>query len=325
MHHLFIINPKSFTSAQKWRDFLLSVENTFSKSNRAEYSTYLSRYPRDGIAAVHRYIDKLDPGETARVYAVGGDGILFDCLNGIIDYPTAELASIPYGNANDFVRAFGEGKHALFRDVALMSRAPTIKTDVIRSDTNYGLMHTTFGIESAAVMNMTPASNRLSRFKLLRRFVPTLYRLGAVLAIMDSETLAQHYEIEIDGVDYSGEYVDIMLGNTLGNGGTNVTNPHAAPNDGLLDAVMLRNVGRVKTLSLINSYVHGGFEQHGDKFAYVKFRRLHIKSNKTMFVGIDGENFFSEDIELEVIPKAVNIVAPPGMRYINDSEGSIQP
>ena len=78
MRHFFVVNPHSFRTQDGLSRILKDLEDGFSIGRGAEYKIYISRYPRDAVAAVHRYVSNVPPDETARVYAVGGDGILFD-------------------------------------------------------------------------------------------------------------------------------------------------------------------------------------------------------------------------------------------------------
>ncbi|GHV34608.1 lipid kinase [Clostridia bacterium] len=320
MRHFFVINPKSFLTARDWRTFLLSVERCFSVGKRAEYKTYISRFPRDAIAAVRRYIASVPAEETVRVYAVGGDGILFDCLNGIVNYPNAELASVPYGNANDFVRAFGEGQADKFRDIKAMSCAPTVLTDIIQCGVNYSISNCSFGIEAAAVIRMNYLAKILGKLHSRRKLIPMLYRLGAAVHLLDKGQCVQKYELTLDGKDFSGKYTGISVGNIFGNGGTNTPNPYAVPNDGVLNAIFLRESSALATLAVLPDYCAGRYEQRPKSFFAETFTEMRIKSEEPMYVILDGESFFARGFSMKVLPKAVKIVAPVGLTYIRRSE-----
>ena len=320
MRHLFVINPKSFITAGGWREFLLNVEGTFSVGKRAEYKIYISRYPRDAIAAVRRYIESVKDDETVRVYAVGGDGILFDCLNGIIKYPNAELASIPYGNSNDFIEAFGKNKEHLFRNIKLMSRAPSVPTDVIQCGVNYAICSCSFGIEGAAVLRMNDIVFRLQNFNGKRGIIKALYQLGAVLHIFDSDNFWQKYALSFDGVDWSGDYCNIQIANVFGNGKGNTPSPYAVPNDGWLDAVLFKKSGKLKTLARITGYTKGEFEKYPRDFFHTRFKSMEIASGRPMQVILDGETFNTKKISMMLIPNAVKIVVPDGLDYVKLKE-----
>jgi diacylglycerol kinase family enzyme len=107
--HLFIINPMSFPQKQELQKISLSIEKYFAAKKAAghpaEYSIQISEFPRDAIIVIREYVQNLESGAALRVYSIGGDGTAFCCLNGIIGLEGAELALIPYGVGNDFIRA----------------------------------------------------------------------------------------------------------------------------------------------------------------------------------------------------------------------------
>jgi diacylglycerol kinase family enzyme len=94
----------------------------------------------------------VEPETPVRLYAVGGDGILFDCLNGLIGLPKSELAAVPYGHTNDdFMSAFGEGIRDVFRNIPLQAAVPFIATDILHYGGDYAMNLCIVGIESAAL------------------------------------------------------------------------------------------------------------------------------------------------------------------------------
>jgi diacylglycerol kinase family enzyme len=323
MRHLFVINPRSFVELKSLKAFLLSVEDCFSTGKRAEYKIYISRYPRDAIAAVNRYIGSFDENETVRVYAVGGDGILFDCLNGIIGHENAELASVPYGNANDFLRAFGQHNVGRFRDIKTLSHSDTVLTDIIKCGTNYSILNTSIGLESSAAPAVEPLVRLVTSTPNSAKIMPFVYNLGGLKCILDKDVRLQYYDLYIDGVDYSGTYININVANTFGNGGNNAPNPYAIPNDGLFDVVLIKPMPALKCIMLFSDYVKGKADNHPDQFITLRAKHLLCRSNKILRVDLDGEYYLTNQIEMEIIPKAVKVVAPKNTRYLNFFDASI--
>jgi diacylglycerol kinase family enzyme len=131
MKHLFVINPVSFPK-QSDMEAVIAEINRYFKVSDGEYHIHISRFPRDGIRFVRKYIEAARD-EMVRVYAVGGDGIVFDCLNGMSDQPNAQLAIVPYGMYSDFLRVFGEGSQVrdAFRDIETMATTGTMAVDVM--------------------------------------------------------------------------------------------------------------------------------------------------------------------------------------------------
>jgi diacylglycerol kinase family enzyme len=158
-------------------DFISMVKIQFERVIKAEYAIRLSRFPRNAIRTARQYITQAGPDTPVRVYAVGGDGILFDCLNGIIGLSNAELAPVPYGHTNDFVRAFGEGLEDTFRDIPLLASAPVIPTDILRCGSNYALNLCTVGLESAAIFDSVAIQQKLKNWPRFLRDSRRVYNI----------------------------------------------------------------------------------------------------------------------------------------------------
>jgi diacylglycerol kinase family enzyme len=312
MLHLFVINPKSFGDRKKIDEFIISARRQIEGST----TFFVSRFPRDAVMKVNNFLKAAtEKGETVRVYAVGGDGILFDCLNGMMKYRNHELTSVPYGNANDFLRAFGNENVQAFRDVKALSKAGTVKTDIFRFGENVGMANGAIGLECSSIIETEKMAKKLSKLPFARKLIPLLYTLGAVVIILNSKLRTQYYNITLDGVDYSGEYVDINVGNCYANGGKNSPNPYAMPNDGWLDAVFVKKMSALKCLLVIGDYINGHFEKHPKLFFHVRFKELHATSDQPLRVCTDGESFYTSDYTMTVYPSALNFVAPEGMMY----------
>jgi diacylglycerol kinase family enzyme len=320
MRHYFVINPKSFVQLEDLKHFLLSVENCFSVGNRAEYMVYISRCPRDAVAAVHRYMVGVRSDETVRIYAVGGDGILFDCLNGMAEFENAELASVPYGNANDFVNALGAENFETFRDIKLLSRAPCVPVDLIQCGSRFALLNCCIGAEAQAVMSMNGITKAANKGRYMRRFVPALYKIGALTGVAGGSIVPKRYTVEIDGEDRSGEYMNLNAANIAFNGGGNTPNPYAAPNDGKLDIVFTGPLSRLQTISVLPQYTRGRFEKYPHVFTHQRFREMSCRSETPMTVVLDGELFITSEITFKVLPSAVKMVVPEGLCFVDAME-----
>ncbi|MCL2175492.1 MAG: hypothetical protein FWB83_11570 [Treponema sp.] len=316
--HFFVINLHSFRSANNLKQVLLDIDSCFSGKHNADYKTYMSRYPRDAVAAVHRYITSTPKNETARIYAVGGDGILFDCLNGMMGFENAELTSVPYGSTNNYTRAFGEDSKAAFRDIKKLSRAPSRPVDVIHCGTNYALVEVNIGIVGKTVIHANKIL-RDSPSKWIRWFSPWVYTLCAASAVSDMELVGQHYTVKADGEDMSGSYSNIHVANIPCDGGEFVPSPYAVPDDGMLDVITVRSAGRLKTMRAISDRNKGTFEKH-KIFNHSRRRVINVESELPLCIQIDGESLFAKEIKLEIVPNGVKFFAPEDLKFADYSD-----
>jgi diacylglycerol kinase family enzyme len=293
------------------------VENCFSVERRMVYQIYISRRPRDAVAAVYRYLSAAPENEVVRVYAVGGDGILFDCLNGMVGFPNGELTSVPYGSANDFVRSFGEGAVPAFRDIAGLSAAPARPVDIIHCGANFAMLEVNIGLIGKTVIN----ANEILRGTLppwLRRFTPTIYTLSALKAIARDSVIKQSYTIDMDGKDLSGSYTNIHIANIALDGGAFVPSPYARPNDGALNAIFMRSCSRTDIIKVINARNAGKYEKY-DAFSHHTCKTMTINSDAPLNVNLDGESFYAKSFKLYIIPNGIRFFAPEGMDFADFS------
>jgi diacylglycerol kinase family enzyme len=319
--HLFIINPKSFRRKGELEGFISQAEDHFRDNRIPGLFYHVSRYPRDAISVIRKYLGVAGPAATVRVYAVGGDGIVFDCLNGIVGLPNAELAIMPFGGGSDFIRAFGDERYDSFRDIALQVAAPVIPTDIIHCGNNYALNFCAVGHESAAVMN---AISLNKRFEKIRSMFPGLnslfYTLGGIAAAFDKKVSGQRYDLRANGLDYSGRYntINVANGPCYGMGKSPVTT--AVPDDGLLDMMMARKTGPLKALLLMSRYFRGEYYKYPKTFLLRRVKKITIRSESPLLVNMDGEAFFDSRITIEIIPQAVKIAAVNNVSYRKRAE-----
>ena len=306
MRHLFVINPKSFAREADLLEVARDIRAYFDNSNAGQYVIYTSRYPRDAIRAVKKYVSGTE--ETVRVYAVGGDGILYDCLNGLTDLPNGELAIVPYGISNDFLRAFGEGNQALFRDIPRQAAADTIAVDTIKLGNRCAINFCSIGIEAEVILKYYEISHKYP--KLAKNAGKHLYMAGVPLVLFNRRAAIQKYRIIIDGVQYDGSYLGINLANGPCYGGNKTPVPMANPTDGLMDIMMLSGKISLRTLAMINSYTKGNYHKYPKILKHLRASEVIVGSEAPMHINVDGEAYYSSEINAKIVPAAVKIAAP---------------
>ena len=71
-----------------------------------DYDIYETLGSKDATRYAKEYCTQ-NPGKPVRFYACGGDGTLNEVVNGMAGHDFAELACIPCGSGNDFVKYYG--------------------------------------------------------------------------------------------------------------------------------------------------------------------------------------------------------------------------
>jgi diacylglycerol kinase family enzyme len=279
----------------------------FEEASDEKFTVHVSRYPRDAISVIRNYMRDIDKDAIVRIYAVGGDGIAFDCLNGIVGLPNTELALMPYGTGNDFVRAFGKENYHMFQNVAIQASSPAIPTDIINCGSNYALNFCGIGLEGAAVLCKLPmhglAQKAAAAFKkdiIIRRLT---YCVGGLRAMLDKGIVNQEYEIIADGEDMSGRYCTINIANGPYYSVGLSPMPFAEPDDGELEMMAARENNFLKKLVITPQYLLGGYRKFPKQFRHRRVKKVSIRSDSPLIVNLDGEAFFDSDITVEVVPR----------------------
>ena len=313
MKHVFIIDPKPFRD-QQWRmDGLFdSIGQYFRTQEKPNFSTLIEKYPRDAIGLIQKQVDESeDLFESVRVYAIGGDDILFDCLNGIAGLQNMELAAVPYGMVNSFIRSFGEGKAELFKNIPAIIEASSVPTDMIKVGYNYALNGCAVGLVPAAAIKMRDINARFE--KGLNRFLTAMWHfLIDLTSLFDKDIVARRYTITIDGKDFSGNYSLINILNGPYFGRKKKALPGTMPDDGFLDVVLFKPVNVLSTLAAFAKYARGKIPSHCVR---VQARKIAIQSDKPMWIQADSEYLMDTGINFELIPKAVQMVAVDNLTY----------
>jgi diacylglycerol kinase family enzyme len=252
-----------------------------------------------------------EEGETVRVYAVGGDDILFDCLNGIEGLPNTELAIVPHGDTNDFIRSFGEKKAELFRDMVTVATSPTIPTDVIKVGYNRAINGCSVGFIPTIATKMkeirTGKGEGLGRF-----FVGFLFFMNRLIYLFNKELIAHHFEITIDDADYSGNYSLINVVNGPCFGRKNIL-AGTLPDDGFLDVMLFKSAGPLVTSMSLAKYTRG--RRLPSNCVRVQAKKVELKSETPVWIQTDNEFLRDTHITFEVLPGAVQIVTVNNLAY----------
>jgi diacylglycerol kinase family enzyme len=319
--HLFIINPKSFSRQAERDRFFGQIVDYFKVRENLRYYIYTSQYPRHAISIIRKHLAQVEQDVTVRIYAVGGDGIIFDCLNGIVGLSNTELALIPYGSGSDMVRAFGDEHYQEFRDLAAQVSASAIPTDLIHCGNNCALNFCTVGIEAAAVIKAISLQRHFEKARRIFRSLNSLfYAAGGIIGAFNKSLRGQQYQIEADGVDLSGNYniINIANGPCYALGKSAVTT--AVPNDGVLDMMMVRTIGSLKSIRCMSDYLQGAYYKHPDVCVLRRVKKVSIRSETPLWVNLDGEAFFDSGLNIEIISGAIKIAAVHGLTYRQRAE-----
>jgi diacylglycerol kinase family enzyme len=308
--HIFIVNPRHFQKKSSVDRILYQIESDFHFGKVADYEINISRYRRDSIGFLHKRINELGSDEVARVYAVGGDGTLFDCLNGIIN-TNAELACVPHG-WSDFIRTFGDENTHIFRNVARQINAPVIPVDIFSCNENYAINYCAIGFDGGTALI---ANEIINFYKNILSFLPNYkrnaYRFGRVFSFFKKSIREQHYTVTIDGEDYSGNYSEIFIANGKCYDYNKTPASRARITDGKLDVFFVKSMGLPEALFKWRSFQNGKLTGDSRLPSPIRAENIYVESGDgPLHVLLDGSAFYESKLNIKIHPQALNFVVP---------------
>jgi diacylglycerol kinase family enzyme len=312
MKHVFVFDPKSFFSQQWKMDGILDhIGQFFRTQEKPDFSIQFSRYRRDAILLIQQEAEKAKPGDIVRIYAIGGEEILYDCVNGVAHFPNMQLAVVPYGESCDFLNLFGKNKAEAFRDLPSLIQSDALPTDLIKWGVNFALNSCYIGLNSAMAAKLREMKTKLGKGS-FAVFSKIASFLNYAVTAMDREIASQEYTVSIDDKDFSGHYSLIHIANGPYHTGkmTGVTN--AVPDDGLLDVALIKSADPLKTMWSMGRYAKG---KRPSNSIVMQAKKITVRSEKQMWVQMDNEYFRDTNISINIIPQATQIVAVDNLTY----------
>lgn len=305
MKHIFIINPVA-GQGKAQTDLKEKIIEAAAK-NGADYSIYYTKGAGDGEKFARETCAGLT--EKVRFYACGGDGTFSEVANGCLDFPQAEVAVVPVGTGNDFVRNFSDP--GLFMDIDAQIRGESIKTDVIRYNDRIAVNMINIGFDCYVAKRM----NKIKRYK----WIPRGSEYIAALVIeFFRKSGVKFSSISLDGEDLDEKsFLLGCLGNGSFCGGGFKSAPVASITDGEIDICLVRNMNILKCLKIIGKYKKGTFLSDPEamkKITYKKIKTAEMSFGpKGQYVSFDGEIALVKELKIQVAPLAISISLPAGV------------
>ena len=237
------------------------------------------------------------------IVAAGGDGSISEVVNGLMQAAGEGMAGplgvIPLGSADDFADMLGLEKEIEAACRAIQSgRTRTI--DLCRVNDRFFDNNAAIGLEP--VVTITQAA--MKRVKGTPRYI--LAALKAIFTITP-----WHMHLIWDDGEYEGPVTLVSVGNNRRTGGAFWMTPRAEPDDGLLDFVFVKRVGRFRLLRLLPTTFDGSHVEQPE-VTYVRTTRLAVECEPPTPIHADGELFdlAATHIEFTVLPGRLRVIVP---------------
>ncbi len=304
MKHIFVVNPQAGQGKNRALNYITpKIEEICAKYN-LDYEIYPTKSKNDGLEFVR---ERSKSGEKLRFYACGGDGTLYDVVNGAFGYDNVEVAVVPLGSGNDFVRYFGTKEDFLVLDDQI--NGTPVELDVIKCGDEIAINQCSMGMDA----EVCAMQGEIKKLPLVTG--EGAYYLGCIYAII--KKFRNKFTVRVDdGEPLKLDALFCFIGNASYYGGGFRAAPLSSPNDGVLDFVLGESkCSRLKLATLLNKYKRG---EHLD-WDITRFKRgkkLTIHTETPAAVNVDGECQYVTDATFEIIEKAIKFVVPRGSKFL---------
>lgn len=304
VRHVFIINPVS--GKEDASKFLVPKIQSAVQKLGLESAIELTKAKGHAAQLAEEYAR----GGSVRLYACGGDGTLNEVFAGVYLSGTgAEIASVPCGSGNDYVRTFGMPSDFLdLRDNILGTAVPV---DLI--DTGCGICAAlcSVGIDAEVAYNIP----KYRRVPLCGGQMA--YNISIVERLL--RPIGRRLRVEIDDERFEDDYLIAAVCNGKTYGGGYMASPEADVSDGKLEVVLVKKISRLRIAGVLKIYKEGRHIQNGevieslrDVMIYRCARSVRIRPSDggSVIANIDGECGPAPELCAHVLPQTARFVVP---------------
>jgi diacylglycerol kinase (ATP) len=266
--------------------------------------------PEDAIGAAEEWSEGL-------LVVAGGDGTINDVVNGLgrAGFPEGvTLGILPAGTGNDLAATLCIPEDPdLAKDVILQNRGRWLDVARVRSD----------GIGERFFINVATGGlgaeiSDANDEELKRRW-------GKLSYLRASLEVARNFDVRelmlyIDGEERQVEAVNIAVGNCRYTGGGWPATPKANPEDGLLDVVIIENLGVTDLLNLTPAVLAESDYLDSDGVLFVRAKEIRVDTQPPgLEFTVDGEVIGNEPARFSVLPRALKVIVGP--EYVPEPPG----
>jgi diacylglycerol kinase (ATP) len=231
------------------------------------------------------------------IVSAGGDGTHHYVINGL-HKSEIPLGLLPLGTGNDFAEGLGMPKDVRAAAMALLN-GHVREIDLAQvGAAMYGCI-AGVGFDSIVTRHANEHARWLSG---------SLAYTWSLLCCM-REYRPQQLEIVADGKSFCGEVLFAVVGNNSSYGGGIRLAPRARLDDGLLDICIVPYMSRIELLRWVPRAYRGEHLNH-PRIKYLQARQITLRPASRMELFGDGEFLQELPATIEVVPRALRVIAP---------------
>src|SRR5215210_3217593 len=256
------------------------------------------------------WITTRSPGDATEAAREWRDGTISEVMNGLgrAGFPEGvTLAILPAGTGNDLAETLaipddpGEAEAVLRQNRVRTLDVVRVLSEGVGKQFFINVATGGMGAEISGVADKE-MKKRWGKLAYLRASLEVARGYGA-----------KEVALTLDGVEHNLRAVNLAIGNCRYAGSGWLAAPRANPEDGLLDLVVIEDVGAWEVLNLAPTVLADSdyLDMEGVFFTRAKEIRVESSPGGLEFT-VDGEVIGDEPAEFSVIPHALKVVVGPG-------------
>ena len=290
---LIISNPKS--GVNNYENSINYVINEFKNLN-----IEITLIKTSHVGHATQLVKDTDISVYDSVCAMGGDGTLFEVLNGMFSRNESErrpISVIPNGTGNSFMKTIGiESQLSSIEKIAKNESRPI---DVMKAVCGDEVLY------SLNLIGWGMATDISLLAEGLRIFGGQRYNIASFLEIVKNKKRTA--KLVVDGVEREDNFAFIIACNTKFVGKDMKMAPNAEIDDGKIDLIIVKEASSFTLFSVFPKLFDGSHVDH-DACEYVHCKTFSIIPEEVGKLNIDGEIIGSSPVAVEMLKNGVELI-----------------
>ena len=290
---LLITNPKS--GILSFEDSLNNVINQFKKYD-IEYTLSKTEYAAHAVELVKQ----ADLKQYDSVCAMGGDGTLFEVLNGMLSRSENEripISIIPNGTGNSFMKTVGIEN--VVDAIGKISKNEPKNLDMMRVVCGENIYYSLNLIGWGMATDISVLAEKL------RFFGGQRYNIASVFEIIKNKK--RDSKLIVDGKERDEAFSFIIACNTKYVGKDMKMAPKAKIDDGEIDLIIVKKTSSLTLFSVFPKLFDGSHIDH-NACEYVHCKSFSIQPSEDGSLNIDGEIIGTTPVSVNIVKNGVELI-----------------
>jgi YegS/Rv2252/BmrU family lipid kinase len=274
------------------------------KRAKIEFDAEHTERKGHAIELTHQFLEK----GYRKIIVVGGDGTLNEVVNGIFHHQSLDpkevtLAMVPVGTGNDWCRTFGVPDKYIDA-IKLIRDEKTVIQDIGLVDFHNNGFPQRYFANVAGIGFDASVAHAANKLKDQGKGNALSYMIILLKTLLKYNS--KYMQLSVGEKEFKERMFSISIGIGKYNGGGMKQLPNAIPNDGLLDATIIKKISKWTVIKELKGLYDGSFITH-PRIEALQSNQIYFAENQ-LEVETDGESVGEGPRNFSILPKALRVV-----------------